>query len=329
MEFEDRIRAFSLLSKFMGRDVTSKFLRKTHEHYPQLDIPIIHSLQEGIYKPVNDKYAFCIWSRSASGDDTGIYPDQFRRESNGSWTIFYSAKQGSLNSASNKSLFSCMRDKVPVLVIVTSRKSQHPEGARYRIMGPALIENYEPRSRLFFMRGFSNTIFKQIEDAVTSQDAMIYSLRSALILPFQISERRARYQGEHDIRERAFRAIVLDEYRSQCVVCQSKFLLKQSETNDLIEAEAAHIISVQDKGPDDPRNGLSLCRRHHWAFDNGLFTITDVKSVKVSPAVQRAERRRFDLEEYDGQQIVGPVSEICRPAEEALWHHQNNVFLKI
>ena len=67
-------------------------------------------------------------------------------------------------------------------------------------------------------------------------------------------------------------------------------------------------------GPDDPRNGLSLCPRHHWAFDAGLFTVTDGRSVRVSPAVQRAQRQRFDLEEYDGERLVGASDECFLPA---------------
>jgi predicted restriction endonuclease len=328
MDIKTRIRALSMLANFTGTDVSAKFLRKPLEHLPQIGIPIIHNLVEGIYKPASDRYAFSIWSRSASGVDIEVYPDRFRREADGSWTIKYSAKRGSLETAANKSLFTCMRDKVPVLVIVTSAKSNYSRGTRYRIMGPALIEQFDQASRMFMMRGYSEAIFRQIADNESVQDAAIYEIRSSLILPFQIGENRARYQVGHAIRDNAFRLIILDEYRCQCVVCQSKFLLRQNNTNDLIEAEAAHIVPVEDKGPDDPRNGLSLCRRHHWAFDNGLFTVTDIKTIKVSLAVQRAERRRFDLEEYEGQSIVGPASDICRPADEALHHHQSKIYLK-
>jgi putative restriction endonuclease len=35
--------------------------------------------------------------------------------------------------------------------------------------------------------------------------------------------------------------------------------------------DAAHIRGVADKGSDDPRNGLILCKNHHAAFDAGLL----------------------------------------------------------
>ncbi|MBN1566384.1 MAG: HNH endonuclease [Acidobacteria bacterium] len=74
----------------------------------------------------------------------------------------------------------------------------------------------------------------------------------------------------------------------------------------------------------DIRNALSLCKRHHWAFDAGLFKVSDVNEVLVSPAVRRAERQKFDLEEYDGEGIAVPTSPICRPDIGVLsWHRQN------
>jgi putative restriction endonuclease len=101
------------------------------------------------------------------------------------------------------------------------------------------------------------------------------------------------------------------------------FILREKETV-LCEAEAAHIIPVQKKGPDDIRNALSLCKRHHWAFDAGLFTVSDANEVLVSPAVRRAERQKLDLEEYDGEGTAGPTTPICRPDTGALsWHRLN------
>lgn len=306
------------LSKFTGVNVTSQFLRNTGEHFSQAGISRVHNLVEGIYKPASDKYAFCIWSRSAAGADQEVYRDVFQPHDDGSWTMSYAAKEGSLDSASNRSLFACLKDKVPVMVIVTSRSHGHPEGARYKILGPAMIENFDVSSRGFLLRGCSALISQQFEKHKTAYDIALYSLRNSLIMPFQLKEARSKYPINKEAREKAFRAIILEEYRCQCAVCQSKFLLRQNSVEAIIEAEAAHIIPVQDHGPDDPRNGLSFCRRHHWAFDIGLFTITDSKAVKVSPSVVRAERRRFDLEEYDGEALVGPASDICRPAEEAL-----------
>ena len=326
MELKQRAQAFFRLSRLTGFEVSSHFLRKTREHFPQAKIEILHNLAEGIFKPANDKYALSIWSRSAAGKDHEIYQDLFFPQADGSWIMEYAAKDGSLDSAINQSLFSCMRDKVPLLVIVTTKPKESLGGARYKLLGPAIIENFNLESRRFLVRGCS----LQVVSSITQKDQYAESeelyIRNYLILPFQLKENREKYLVSKEVREQAFRKIILDEYLCLCAVCQSKFILKQEGKEPLVEAEAAHIIPKNAKGPDDPRNGLSLCKRHHWAFDNGLFTVTDVKVVKVSPSVLSAERRRFDLEEYDTVPLIPPVNNICSPNEKALHWHQTKIF---
>ena len=64
-----------------------------------------------------------------------------------------------------------------------------------------------------------------------------------------------------------------------------------------------------------------------WAFDRGLFTVADTHQMRVSGAVRRAERQRFDLEEYDGEGIVPLHSMACQPDSAALEWHRQSVFL--
>jgi hypothetical protein len=47
--------------------------------------------------------------------------------------------------------------------------------------------------------------------------------------------------------------------------------------------DAAHIRGVDDRGSDDPRNGLILCKNHHAAFDAGLINFhPETGTVAVS-----------------------------------------------
>jgi len=39
--------------------------------------------------------------------------------------------------------------------------------------------------------------------------------------------------------------------------------------------DAAHIIPFASSHNDAPRNGLALCRNHHWGFDASVFSISD------------------------------------------------------
>lgn len=326
MDLEQRAQAFFRLSRLTGFEVSSHFLRKTREHFPHANMEVLHNLAEGIFKPANDKYALAIWSRSAAGKDHEIYHDLFYPQPDGSWIMEYSAKDGTLDSAINQSLFNCMIDNVPVLVIVTTKPKESLGGARYKLLGPAIIENFNPENRRFLVRGCSLHVISSVTRKDQYAESEELFMRNGLILPFQLKEKHEKYLISKEMREQAFRKIILDEYLYLCAVCQSKFLLKQEGKELLVEAEAAHIIPKNVKGPDDPRNGLSLCNRHHWAFDNGLFTVTDAKVVKVSPSVLSAERRRFDLEEYGTMPLIPPVNNICSPNEQALHWHQTKIF---
>lgn len=327
MTSEERARALLYLSRFIGAEVPAAFLQRTSEHCAPAGIPHIHSLQEGIYKPKGSEHAFCIWSRSAVGGASALYPDELRVEQDGTWRMDYAPKEGSLNSAANRSLFKVKEDGLPVLVIATSRTKDAPGGARYRILGLAVIEDFNQAACVFVLRGASPAVLAGLDVAQPEQDELAQvEIREHLILPMTLGEPRKRYATSKAVRARAFVSIVLEEYRRQCCVCGALFVLHQDPRSALVEAEAAHIIPISEQGPDDPRNGMSLCRRHHWAFDVGLFTVTDGLLVRVSPAVSRAEQRKFDLEEYDGEPIGRPAREACVPDPQALEWHQARVF---
>ena len=71
--------------------------------------------------------------------------------------------------------------------------------------------------------------------------------------------------------------------------------------DNLHEAQAVHIVPKNQNGTDDPRNGLTLCRAHHWAFDTGLFTLAHDYTVVLSPLVRRADIRKFEMVSLEGQ----------------------------
>jgi hypothetical protein len=64
--------------------------------------------------------------------------------------------------------------------------------------------------------------------------------------------------------QQRFKFRVFKRYGDCCAVCDVR-------VPELLDA--AHIISHQEGGTDDPRNGLVLCANHHRAFDRGLFAI--------------------------------------------------------
>ena len=113
--------------------------------------------------------------------------------------------------------------------------------------------------------------------------------------------------------------MVLDNYDKTCAVTGQKFVY-----SDTVEADAAHIIGKENCGTDDPRNGLALSKSAHWAFDQGIFTITDQYEVEIHPKAKLANHRAFPLMATDRKWIILPSDSAYHPHQEALeWHRKN------
>ena len=124
-------------------------------------------------------------------------------------------------------------------------------------------------------------------------------------------------------RSRAFQKRVCSLYNSRCAVCGGGLV---SPTGS-IEVEAAHIVPRSLKGADDARNGICLCRSHHWAFDRGLFGINHRAEIEV-PAKVAALSENTILAHLALRHLRPPSVPSLAPATEALsWHLANVVSL--
>lgn len=114
----------------------------------------------------------------------------------------------------------------------------------------------------------------------------------------------------------AFRETLLNQYNRACSV--SGIALR---TQQLAEAQAAHVIALSDGGADEPRNGFTLTGSLHWAFDNGLFVIDPDRRVYVPNNVRSMQGNQW-LSGFHGKQIVEARSEQLRTAQEAFDFHR-------
>src|SRR6185437_14147709 len=85
--------------------------------------------------------------------------------------------------------------------------------------------------------------------------------------PFQFEQERERSRSltSRIVRDRVFRKVVLRAYDERCVVTGLKLINGSGRA----EVAAAHIRSVQARGPDIVSNGLALSGTAHWMFDRG------------------------------------------------------------
>lgn len=320
LDREARKATIERILPYLGKAVPAKFIQKTGETLRGLDR--LHNLIEGIYKPGGSQYALSIASMLKNP-----YADRVEYNDDRSWFFDYSPKVGPLDSAVNASLFSCMRDNEPVLVLKQLSDKTGPNGTRYRLLGLGLLEGYEDNSRLFRIRGMQfDEIQAYLGNANVLEDELIDTAIQLEALeawsPF-VDQNRSLYQVNAQKRNQHFRRIVLDNYNSACAITGQRFCL-----NDLVEAEAAHIIAKEHQGTDDPRNGLSMSRSVHWAFDKGIFSISDQYEVLIHPKAKEGDIQNFPLFELDRRTIILPEEEYYHPHPDALQWHRDEVYGK-
>jgi putative restriction endonuclease len=121
------------------------------------------------------------------------------------------------------------------------------------------------------------------------------------------------------VRHALFPRVVRTLYGDACSVCS---LAARTEQGSGI-VDGAHIMPFAEFHNDDPRNGLALCKNHHWGFDAGWFSVTDEYRVVVSP-------RLVDGLAYltAHAPIQLPDNALYHPSLDALRWHRETKFLR-
>lgn len=110
------------------------------------------------------------------------------------------------------------------------------------------------------------------------------------------------------IRDANFRRQVCQAYDDRCAVTGLRIINGGGRS----EAQAAHIWSVGDGGPDVVQNGLALSGTVHWLFDRHLISLTDDYQLLVSHNKVPGELRSLFEKQMD---------RIHLPENRKLWPH--------
>lgn len=313
-----RARILAELAKQTGKRVPAAFIRRTVDFIPGIDR--FHTLITGIYKPAWSEYALSIVMKLSSPYE---HKDEVVFLEDGRWLMTYSPRAGGLDLSDNRALIRCMDERVPLGVFKqVTDKTDRQHGSTYRVLGLGLITNYDANADVFIVESADRVALEQVTGGIAREEeryeVQLYAQLTNEFRPF-VKEDSVVYSVSAPKRDEAFRQVVLREYDFTCAVCETKFRL-----GDLVEATAAHIVPKRESGTDDPRNGLALCRTHHWAFDTGVFTLSDKYEVLLSPAVRQAETRNFGLLDLGHKPALLPGNDVLRPHPEAVaWHREN------
>ena len=119
----------------------------------------------------------------------------------------------------------------------------------------------------------------------------------------------------------AFRKKLFNLYEGNCAVCQSSLRTPSHKS----EMEAAHVVPRNRGGVNDARNGLGLCRRHHWAFDRGFFGIEATRKIFVPDATLEIPQNE-PLRAFHGKPLLEANNRDLLTHPDALkWHFENTM----
>jgi putative restriction endonuclease len=144
-----------------------------------------------------------------------------------------------------------------------------------------------------------------------------------------VAEQQAPYEFEQDhvqmltkrtIRDRIFRTRVLKAYDRRCAFTGFQFI----NGGGRAEVEAAHIKSVEARGPDVVQNGLALSGTVHWMFDRGLLSVADDQSILLSNHINDVDGVRKILNASGRARLPDNPHE--RPDPQFLQWHREHCF---
>ena len=126
-------------------------------------------------------------------------------------------------------------------------------------------------------------------------------------------------EEERVVRNTAFRRIVIAVYEYSCAFCGLQIVDSLGQG----VVDGAHIMPFSRFRDDRIRNGLSLCKNHHWAFDRGWFSVDDGYKILVSKGLRERSPNAKPTSRFHRERILLPTKEIYAPSHESLrWHEK-------
>ncbi len=158
-----------------------------------------------------------------------------------------------------------------------------------------------------------------IEQAAINADSYRYSLEleQKAHLPI-VQETNAEYNCRPDVRDQAFRRIVVTTYDHRCALCGIRIVTPDGHT----VVEAAHIVPWSKSRNDDVRNGMALCRLCHWGFDEGMLGVSNNYTVITSRSIGIDQNFPGLLQTLSGRSIIPPTERDLWPAQQYLATHR-------
>lgn len=124
------------------------------------------------------------------------------------------------------------------------------------------------------------------------------------------------------VRDAFFRKAIVHIYDYKCAFCRIRVTRSLSQSI----VDGAHIKKFYEFYDSREDNGISLCKNHHWAFDQGWFTINNDYKIIVANDLEEESPHSKPIKAFHGETILLPNSEEYFPRIEAIEWHREIVF---
>ncbi|MEQ9399339.1 MAG: HNH endonuclease [Longimicrobiales bacterium] len=245
--------------------------------YRSTRVPLVS--MQGIFKPKILDVPISIRTSAKGPYEDGIADDR----------LFYRYRGRDPSHRDNRGLQTAMMEDLPLVYF------HAVASGRYLATYPVRIVADRPHDLTFTVSlDEAATDYAIPHGGMTGREGLLRGYQTAQV-------RRRVHQG-------AFRERVLAAYRERCALCR----LKHRELLD-----AAHIIpDAEPEGVAEVRNGLSLCRLHHSAFDSLFIGITPDYRVEVRPDLLEEEdgpTLKHAIQGIHGSDLLLPRAKVDRP----------------
>ncbi len=126
------------------------------------------------------------------------------------------------------------------------------------------------------------------------------------------------------VRSQGFRRSIVMHYDHRCALCGIRIVTPEGQT----AVDAAHIVPWSVSRNDDIRNGMALCKLCHWAFDQGMMSVSTAYTVVLSRNLSADNNAAGLLGVLTGRRLVGPqTTELWPHPDNLTWHRKHYGFM--
>jgi len=162
---------------------------------------------------------------------------------------------------------------------------------------------------------------EELDDSFVYEERLVDELKKEFQMSWDMDLVAAKTVPMAAKRDPAFRRLVLNAYEETCAICGMRI----STASGVTVIDAAHILPFNRFHNDDVRNGLSLCKTHHWLFDRGLLSADESYRILVSDDVEQ-DWPQGVVRSHHRKKLLLPQCPEEHPSELAMRWHSENVF---